>query len=227
MYTRQGVYFDVYVVHTNGERLWVNRLLLFGPRELISTSDGNVFSGRCVNVAAGHIAVDWTNIRFQGRRGAFIRLSVAFQTEVIAQETLGFIHPDGILGDPASLSDARLKHEVTPISGDQALSVLNLIQGCTYNREDLGQRRLGLIADEVETAITGLSIDNVVGSKHATFNDVEDEYKTLDYSRLVSFCIPAINTLNQQVTALTAELDALKSRLPKKKSNGTSSLSSK
>ena len=86
---------------------------------------------------------------------------------------------------------------------------------------------MGLIADEVETAISGLAIDNVVGSKHATFNDVEDEYKTLDYSRLVSLCIPAINTLNQQVTALTAELDALKSRLPKKENNGTSSLSSK
>ena len=25
---------------SNGERLWVNRLLLFGPRELINTSDG-------------------------------------------------------------------------------------------------------------------------------------------------------------------------------------------
>ena len=101
--------------------------------------------------------------------------------------------------------------------------MLSQIQGCTYEREYLGQRRVGLIADEVETAIQELACDNIVSSKW--HND--GEYKTLDYSRLVSLCIPAINTLNQQVTALTAELDALKSRLPKKKNNGTSSLSSK
>ena len=101
-------------------------------------------------------------IRFQGKRGAFNVWSVAFQIEVTAQETLGFIPSDCIIGDPASLSDARLKKEVTPISGDQALSVLNQIQGCTYNREDRNnERRLGLIADEVERAIQPLEIENV------------------------------------------------------------------
>ena len=109
-----GGYCDVYVEHTNGERLWANRLLLFGPGESISTPNGAVYSGRCVKVAAGHIAGDWTKIRFQGRRGAFNILSVAFQTEVIAQETLGFIHSDCIIGDPTSLSDARLKKKLRP-----------------------------------------------------------------------------------------------------------------
>ena len=38
------------------------------------------------------------------------------------------------------------------MSGAQALGVLSQIQGCTYERPDLQQRRLGLIADEVEEA---------------------------------------------------------------------------
>ena len=105
-----GGYCDVYAEHSNGERLWVNRLLLFGPGELISTSDGHVYSGRCVKVAAGHIAANWTKIRCQGRRGAFNILSVAFQIEVLSQETLGFLHSDRITGDPNSLSDSRLKN---------------------------------------------------------------------------------------------------------------------
>ena len=92
------------------------------------------------------------------------------------------------------------------MSGEQALSVLGNIQGQTYWREDLGERRLGLTADEVETAIAGLSIDNVCSSKHATFNDVEDEYKTLDYSRLVSLLIPAVNALSAKVSELEAKL---------------------
>ena len=128
---------------------------------------------------------------------------MAFQTEVIAQETLGFIHSDCIIGDPASLSDARLKKEVTPISGDQALSVLNQIQGCTYNREDLNnERRLGLIADEVESAIQPLKIENVPSNKF--YNN--EEYKTLDYSRLVSLLIPAVNALSARVSELEAKL---------------------
>ena len=114
-----GGYCDVYAEHSNGSRLWVNRLLLFGPGELINTPDGAVYSGRCVKVAAGHIAGDWTKIRFQGRRGAFNILSVAFQTEVLPQETLGFLHSDCIIGDPNSLSDSRLKTERTELSGDR------------------------------------------------------------------------------------------------------------
>ena len=55
-----GGYCDIYVEHTNGERLWVNRLLLFGPGESISTPNGAVYSGRCVKVVAGHIVGGWT-----------------------------------------------------------------------------------------------------------------------------------------------------------------------
>ena len=106
-----------------------------------------------------------------------------------------------LFGGPNSLSDGRLKTEVTPVSGAQALSVLSQIQGCTYEREDLDQRRLGLIADEVEEACTGLGIDNVVSSKWHE----DDQYKTLDYSRLVSLLIPAVNHLSQQVKDLQSK----------------------
>ena len=66
----------------------------------------------------------------------------------------------------------------------------------------MGQRRLGLIADEVETAMAGLAVDNVCSSKYATFNGIEDQYKQLDYSRLVSLLIPAVNSLATRVQEL-------------------------
>ena len=80
----------------------------------------------------------------------------------------------------------------------QALSILSQIQGCTYEREDIGERRLGSIADEVESAIDQLAIDNVIGSKWHRGQD----YKTLDYSRLISLVIPALNTLAKRVEFL-------------------------
>ena len=63
------------------------------------------------------------------------------------------------------------------------------LKGCTYDRED--QRRLGVIADEVEEAIEQLAIDNVIGSKWHQ----GEQYKTLDYSRLTSLLIPALTSL--------------------------------
>ena len=115
-------------------------------------------------VAAGNMEGNWSRIRFQGRKGAFNIIAVAFQDHILPQAP-SFVHSDNITGDPASLSDKRLKEDVTSVSGAQALSVLSQIQGCTYERPDLQERRLGLIADEVEEAIDQLAIDNVVGSK--------------------------------------------------------------
>ena len=120
----------------------------------------------------------------------------------VAQPPSCWVHSDNVYGDPGSLSDKRLKSEVTSVSGDQALSVLSQIHGCTYEREDLQQRRLGLIADEVEVAIEELAIDNVLGSR---WHEGE-EHKTLDYSRLVALLIPAVNTLTARVQELEAKL---------------------
>ena len=178
-------------MHANGDRRFANRLQLYGLGTSVTLPDGTpTYSGRLVAVAAGHVDGPWSRIRFQGRKGTLNIMAVAFQEEVLPQ-TSSFAHSDNIIGDPNSLSDGRLKTEQTPVSGDQALSILAQIQGCTYEREDLDQRRLGLVADEVALAIEEIAVDNVVGSKWHN----NDEYTTLDYSRLVSLLVPALNTL--------------------------------
>ena len=97
-------------------------------------------------VAAGNMEGNWSRIRFQGRKGAFNIIAVAFQDHRVPQSP-SFVHSDNVIGDPNSLSDARPKDEVTSVSGAQALGVLGQIQACTYERKDLQERRLGLIAD--------------------------------------------------------------------------------
>ena len=108
------------------------------------------------------------------------------------------MHNDCVHGDVSSLSDGRLKTERTELSGQQAQHVLNQLKSQTDERDDVGERRRGLIADEVESAIDQLAIDNVVSSKWHK----DGQYKTLDYSRLVSLLIPAINKLSQEVEYL-------------------------
>ena len=87
------------------------------------------------------------------------------------------------------------------MSPEHSLDVLGKIEAYTYDREDLKQRRLGLIANQVQDAVHELGIDNVVPERW--HND--DIYKTLDYSRLVSLLIPAVNELYQQIKALKSK----------------------
>ena len=197
---------DVYLQHANGQNLWANRLSIYGPGEVIDANGNTLYSGRHVMVAAGNVEGSWSRTRFQERRGAFILIAVGFQDHILAQNP-NFVHSDNVIGDAASLSDARLKNEVTSVSGTQALSVLSQIQGCTYERDDLDQRRLGLIADDVEESMVELAIDNVVGSKW--HND--DEHKTLDYARLVALLIPAVNALSARVKDLETKINGTSS----------------
>ena len=84
------------------------------------------------------------------------------------------------------------------MSPEQALGVLGKIKACTYDKQDLQQRRLGLVADQVQDAIQQLGVDNVVSERW--HND--DNYKTLDYAKLISLLIPANNELHQQIKDL-------------------------
>ena len=154
----------------------------YGPGEHVMLPEGDVLSSRQVVVTVGHIAGPRERIRFQGRWGGRSTSSVSHCKTMCCPRHCRSCTPENIIGDPASLSVARLTTEVTSVSGDQALSVLGQIQGCTYEGGDLDQRRLGLIADEVEEAIDQLAIDNVLGSN----------WHQVDWSPL----IPAVNNLS-------------------------------
>ena len=60
-----------------------------------------------------------------------------------------------------------------------------------------------MIADEVQSTIDQLAVDNVISSKWHK----DGQYKTLDYSRLVSLLIPAVNKLAQEVKDLKSILN--------------------
>ena len=61
-------------------------------------------------------------------------MSLGFHASVLPCDHTSFVHSDNIYGNPSSLSDSRLKKEITPISGEQALTVLNNITAPTYKK---------------------------------------------------------------------------------------------
>ena len=64
------------------------------------------------------------------------------------------------------------------------------------------QCRLGLLADQVADASSGLAVDNVFGQGHAPHNGIDCLFMTLDYSRMVSVIIPAVSLCAARVQKL-------------------------
>ena len=78
------------------------------------------------------------------------------------------------------------------------------IKPTTCDRDDIGEYRLGLIADECEEALknNGIEVDNVIGERRWQVDGETDMYKTLQYDRLVPLLIGAVNTLSARVEQL-------------------------
>ena len=142
-------------------------------------------------------------------------MSIGFHDSVVPCDATSFVHSDNIYGNPSSLSDARLKTSLTEVTSEQCLNTLRHIKPQTYDRNDLGnERRLGLIADEIQEAFetAGIEVNNVIGQRHWQVDGESDVYKTLQYERLVPLLIGAVNSLSARVQDLESA--------PKKKRNG-------
>ena len=203
-----GAYVDIHGREaTTGQYMWLNRVDTYQGGGTAVThgtvqNPGSYHHAGCIyQILATNLQPGYDRIRITVRKGELLINMLKWLDHRVGQPPAGYVHSDNVHGDPASLSDARLKTEVTPVSGDQALEVLSLITACTYEREDMDQRRLGLIADAVEEAIEQLAIDNVVGTKWHN----NDEYKTLQYDRLVPLLLTAVNPLNKQVKDLQSK----------------------
>ena len=93
-------------------------------------------------------------------------------------------------------SDARLKD----VTGEaRGLEVINKLNPVAYNWKESGQADEGLIAQEVLDIVP-----------NAVSQNEEDEYYQMDYSKLVTPLIKAIQEQQEQIDALQSEIQQLK-----------------
>ena len=91
-------------------------------------------------------------------------------------------------GNVTAYSDATLKKEVSTIN--DALGIVGKLRGVTYKWISNEQEDIGVIAQEVEAVVPEV------------IKETEDGIKTVDYGRLVSVLINAVNELKAEVDAL-------------------------
>jgi len=94
-------------------------------------------------------------------------------------------------GNVTAYSDATLKKEVSTIN--DALGIVGKLRGVTYKWISNEQEDIGVIAQEVEAVVPEV------------IKETEDGIKTVDYGRLVSVLINAVNELKAEVDALKGD----------------------
>lgn len=105
----------------------------------------------------------------------------------------------------ASSSDARLKDGITTVSADRAISLLTALRGCewTWNGKKAyleGQHGSGLIAQEVQKVMPWMVLD--LGGE-----------LSLTYNSLWGIAVPVMQSHEERIKALEAEVEDLKKKL--------------
>jgi Chaperone of endosialidase len=119
----------------------------------------------------------------------------------------------------AFYSDRRLKTDVKPISN--AVDKILKISGITYNSNDLAVsfgfdnkiRLVGVFADEVEAVLPEAVRPAPFDTNPDGVSVSGENYKTVQYEKLVPLLIEAIKEQQQQINSLQEELNQIKQKL--------------
>jgi hypothetical protein len=107
----------------------------------------------------------------------------------------GQVHCQGVF----NYSDRRLKTNIENL-GPEALDRVNRLNGCTFNWQATGAADVGVIAQDVQRE-----------APHCV--NMETEFLSVNYGKLVPYLIEGIKELSNQVGILQGEVGALKRQL--------------
>ena len=195
-----GGYADIYMRRFGySENSHVCRLNTYAQQS--STTFNNNDGLRVECISSGW--TDFDMIEFRVRRGRLNILSLGFsKDEALGTVATSVVHSQNVIGDPASLSDTRLKDNQAVVQDSTMSAIFDAIQPKEYDLHSQGdqpsERRVGFIANDVQNAISGTGWTNIIGSKPID----EEEYLTLDYSRLVTVLWGKVKSLESRLKIL-------------------------
>ena len=141
-------------------------------------------------------------------RGVCTILGLGWKTEDRDIYGSAFVHSDCITGNPSSLSDARIQDNVSSLDPSICLSFCNALQPSLYLQTLSNEVRTGLVAQEVQAALTAHSLPEtpVLDTKMASVDGQNEELMAMRYERLVPMLLGAVQELTNRVTQLESQL---------------------
>ena len=203
-------YMDCYVEFPDGAEPFVNRIQMGWVGV---TSPAYAFTGgyqsalSTVCVCTGYTTA--TKIIFKPMRGTCMLMGLGFKTEErdIAH---AFVHSDNITGDPSSLSDERIKDNVSSLDPSNCLSFCNAPKPSAYLQTLANEVRTGLAAQEVQSALTAHNLPDtpVLDTNRARVDEDSplEQIMAMPYERLVPMLLGAVKELTNRVAQLESQL---------------------
>ena len=136
-------------------------------------------------------------------------MGLGFKTEDRDIDNSAFVHSDNITGNPSSLSDERIKDNVTTLESAKCLSFCNALNPSMYLQTLANEVRTRLIAQEVQSALAShnLPSDQILDTKRASVDadSPVESLLALRYERLVPHLLSAVQELTKRIEELESK----------------------
>ena len=119
------------------------------------------------------------------------------------------MHADNLVGDTSSLSDERVKADVSSLDPSLCLDLCYALRPAMYLQTLANEPRSGLIAQEVQAALESHSLPQapVLDKKMASVDEgPAEELLALRYERLAPMLLGAVKELTNRITLLESQL---------------------
>ena len=114
------------------------------------------------------------------------------------------------MGNPSSLSDERIKDNVSRLDPSNCLSFCNTLQPSLYLQTLANEIRTGLVAQDVQAALTAHSLPEtpVLDTKRARVDEDSpvESLMAMRYERLVPMLLGAVQELTNRITQLESQV---------------------
>ena len=202
-------YIDCVLEFIDGQKLLVNRI----NTGATASSYGSINHGAGIQGPMHVVCVcsgfpNATKIWFYPQRGSFLFMGLAWTSENRDTHSGSWCHSDNIMGNPSSLSDERIKENVSRLDPSICLDVCNSLEPSLYLQTLDNEPRTGLIAQEVQTVLQNHNLPDtpVLDSKWALVDNQPQELVSMRYERLVPMLLGAVKELTNRVAQLESQL---------------------
>ena len=164
-------------------------------------------------VVSGDQCPDYNIVKIIVRKGNANIKGLGFRSDGYGlSNPIGMIQGDCVFtSNQTSLSDKRLKNDVSELDSGLLLDFCNSLAPSMYSRIDLTpQPRVGLIAQDVEAALTNHSMPKspVINKLYQSIekDGPIEELLGVDYARLSVCLLGAVKELTTRITQLESQL---------------------
>ena len=99
-----------------------------------------------------------TKLMLEAQKGNIHYMGLGWASEETSTCSGAFVHSDNVVGSPSSLSDERIKDNVSILDPPLCLDFCNALRPAMYLQTQANEPRSGLIAQEVQAALEAHSL---------------------------------------------------------------------